>query len=94
MGFCSRLGESPTTWKHFGLEPTQVVNSVILVLLRQETVTWGGLDLGSTSVGRGITGGGSGYASILAHAEGALYGTDSGTRLGDLEENWFLLFSN
>jgi hypothetical protein len=30
-----------------------------------------------------ITGGGSGYAAILVHAEGVLYGTD-----------WFILFSN
>jgi hypothetical protein len=49
MGFCSRLGESPSTWKHFGPAPTQVLNSVILDLLRQETATWGGLDLGMDS---------------------------------------------
>jgi hypothetical protein len=79
MGFCSRLGESPNTWKHFGPEPTQVLNSVISVLLRQETATWGGLDLGSAGVWRGITGGGSGYAGILAHAGGALYGTELGS---------------
>jgi hypothetical protein len=47
MGFCSRLGERPNTWKHFGPAPTQVLNSVISDLLRQETATWGGLDLGS-----------------------------------------------
>jgi len=29
--------------------------------------------------GRGITGGGSGYAAILANAEGALYGTELGS---------------
>jgi hypothetical protein len=29
--------------------------------------------------GTGITGGGSGYAAILAHAEGALYGTELGS---------------
>ena len=28
--------------------------------------------------GRGITGGGSGYAALLAHAGGALYGTELG----------------
>ena len=39
MGFCSRLGESPNTWKHFGPEPTQAQYSVISVLVRQETVT-------------------------------------------------------
>jgi len=47
---CSRLGESPNTRKHFGLEPTQVLNSVISDLLRQETATWGGLDLGRAGV--------------------------------------------
>ena len=45
MGFCSRLGESPNSWKHFEPAPTQVLNSVILVLLRQETATWGGRHL-------------------------------------------------
>ena len=49
MGFCSRLGESPNTWKHFGPAPTQVLNSVISDLLRQETATWGGLDLGTVT---------------------------------------------
>jgi hypothetical protein len=39
--------------------------------------------------GTGITGGGFGYAAILAHAGGAVR-----YRLGDLKENWFLLFSN
>jgi len=29
--------------------------------------------------GRGITGGGSGYAAILAHAGGVLYGTEFGS---------------
>jgi hypothetical protein len=29
--------------------------------------------------GTGITGGGSGYAAILAHAEGVLYGTELGS---------------
>jgi hypothetical protein len=79
MGFCSRLGESPNTWKHFGPAPTQVLNSVISVLLRQETATWGGCDLGALDSGTGITGGGSGYAALLAHAEGALYGTELGS---------------
>jgi hypothetical protein len=81
MGFCSRLGESPNTWKHFGPEPTQVLNSVISVLLRalrQETATWGGWTWAADS-GTGITGGGPGYAALLAHAEGALYGTELGS---------------
>ena len=46
MGFCSRLGESPNTWKQLGLALTKVLNSVISVLLCQETATWGGCDLG------------------------------------------------
>jgi hypothetical protein len=50
MGSCGRFGEIPNTWKHFGPEPTQVLNSVISVLLRQGTATWGGLDLGSDGV--------------------------------------------
>ena len=81
MGFCSRLGESPNTWKHFGPEPTQVLNSVISVLLRQETATWGGLDLvsdGFSDSGSRITGGGSGFAALLAHAGGVVYGTELG----------------
>jgi hypothetical protein len=36
--------------------------------------------------GTGITGGGSGYAAILAHAGGVLYGSE----LGDLQESWFI----
>jgi hypothetical protein len=79
MGFCSRLGESPNTWKHFGPEPTQVLNSVISVLLRQETTTWGGLDLGSDGVWDGDCGWGSGFTAILAHAGGVLYGTELGS---------------
>ena len=59
LGSCGRLGESSNTWKHFGPEPTKAQYSVISVLVRQETVTWGGwtwaLDSGSR-----ITGGGSG----------------------------------
>jgi hypothetical protein len=43
--------------------------------------------------GRGITGGRSGYAALLAHAGGALYGTELGSvtlkRIG-----FVLLFSN
>ena len=42
MGSCGRLGESPNTWKHFGPDPTQAQYSVNSVLVRQETVTWGG----------------------------------------------------
>jgi hypothetical protein len=41
----------------------------------------GRLDLGNPALdsGTGITGGGSGYAAILAHAGGALYGTELGS---------------
>ena len=81
MGLCSRPGEDPhrcaTTWKHFGPEP-QAQYSVISVLVLQETVTWGGWTWALDSV-RGITGGGSGYAAILAHAGGVLYGTELGS---------------
>ena len=51
--------------------------------LRLSTVTaWA-----ATVSGRGITGGGSGYARGRSSVR-------YGTRLGDLKENWFLLFSN
>ena len=42
--------------------------------------------------GRGITGGGSGYAALLAHAEGVLYGMELGPVT--LKRIGFLLFSN
>ena len=48
--------------------------------------TWAAMDSGS-----GITGGGSEYAALLAHGRSSVR---YGTRLGDLEENWLLLFSN
>jgi hypothetical protein len=92
MGFCSRLGESPNTWKHFGPEPTQVLNSVISDLLRQKTATWGGLDLGSVCVWDGDYGWG-----VRVRRPFGARGMSSvryGTRLGDLKESWFLLFSN
>jgi len=92
MGFCSRLGESPNTWKHFGQEPTQLLNSVISVFLRQETATWGGLDLGI----HGFWNGDYGWGVRVRRHFGAR-GRSSvryGARLGDLKENWFLLFSN
>jgi hypothetical protein len=82
------------TWKHFGQARTQVLNSVILVLLRQETATWGGLDLGS--VGPGVWEGDYGWGVRVRRPFGAR-GRSSvryGTRFGDLTENWFLLFSN
>ena len=78
-GSCGRFGESPNTWKHFGPEPTQAQYSVISVLFRQETVTWGGWTWAAMDSGTGITGGGSGYAAILAHAGGVLYGMELGS---------------
>jgi hypothetical protein len=42
--------------------------------------------------GRRITGGGSGYAVILAHAGGVLYGMELGSVT--LKRIGFLLFSN
>jgi hypothetical protein len=124
MGFCSKLGESPNTWKHFGPKPTQVLNSVISVLLRQETATWrtreelctvrnsvtlkrigffcfpikhstrtwGGLNLGSDGFWKGDYGwGGRVRRPFGARGRSSIR---YGTRLGDLKENWFLLFSN
>jgi len=79
MGSCGRLGESPNTWKHFGPEPTQVLNSVISVLLRQETATWRGLDLGSAGVWDGDYWWGVWVRRPLAHAGGVLYGTELGS---------------
>jgi hypothetical protein len=63
LRFKTSQSESSSTPSH--------LNSVILV--RQETatcqagedVTWAAMDSG---LGRGITGGGSGYAALLAHA--------------------------
>ena len=91
MGFCSRFGESPNTWRHFGPAPTQVLNSVISVLLRQETATWGGCDL-SDGFWKGDYGWG---VRVRRHfGEHGMSSVRYGTRLGDLKENWFLLFSN
>ena len=92
MGFCSRLGESPNTWKHFGPEPTQVLNSVISVLLRQETATWGGCDLGNSGVWDRDYGWGVRVRRHLAHAEGVLYGMELGSVT--LKRIGFFLFSN
>jgi hypothetical protein len=49
--------------------------------IKHSTHTWGGLDLSTMDSGTGITGasGGSGYAAILAHAGGVLYGTELGS---------------
>ena len=83
MGPCSRLGESPNTWKHFGPELTQVLNSVISVLLCQETATWGGCDLGDSGVWKGDYG----WGDRVRRPFGAR-GRSSvryGIRLGDLK---------
>jgi|LakMenEpi03Aug12_release.lakeMendotaPanAssembly.Ray.scaffolds.fasta_scaffold4672556_1 hypothetical protein len=51
----------------------------------------------ATVTGTRITGGGSGYAALLPQSASGARGRSSvlyGTRLGDLEENWFILFSN
>ncbi len=60
-------------------EPTQVLNSVISVLLRQETATWGGCDLGNSGVWDGDYGWGVRVRRHLAHAEGVLYGMELGS---------------
>jgi hypothetical protein len=93
MGFCSRLGESPNTWKHFGQAQTQVLNSVISDLLRQETATWGGLSLDLGSAGVWDRDYGWGVRVRRPFDACGRRSVQYGTRLGDLEENWFLLFS-
>ena len=42
-------------------------------------MTWGCWTWAALDSGRGITGGGSGYAALLAHAGGVLYGTELGS---------------
>jgi len=59
-------------------EQTQVLNSVISVLLRQETVTWGGLELVSAGVWEGDYGWGVRVRRPVG-ARGALYGTELGS---------------
>ena len=66
------------------------MNSVISVLLRQETATWGGLDLGSDGVWDRDYGWG-----VRVRRHFGARGRSSvryGTRLGDLKESWFILF--
>ena len=92
MGFGSRLGESPNTWKHFGQAPTQVLNSVISVLLRQETATWGGCDLGNSGVWERDYGWGVRVRRHLAHAEGVLYGMELGSvtlKINTQHTHWY-----
>ena len=78
MGFCSRLGESNNTWKHFGPDPGSELSHLGLAPPRDRDLGRFGpgqaLDSGSR-----ITGGGSGYAALLAHARGVLYGTELGS---------------
>ena len=79
MGSCGRLGESPNTWKHFGPEPTRAIEP----RHRPPGQRWileAGLRVG-VRVGRPF---GARRRSSVRY----------GTRLGDLKENWFLLFSN
>jgi hypothetical protein len=66
------------------------VNSVISVLVRQETATWGGCDLGGDGFGEGDYGWG-----VRVRRPFGARGMSSvryGIRLGDLKENWFLCF--
>jgi hypothetical protein len=75
-----------------GPELTQVLNSVISVLVPQETATWGGCDLGGDGFWEGDYGWG-----VRVRRHFSVRGMSSvryGTRFGDLKENWFLLFSN
>ena len=88
--FCFPIKHSTHT--HFGPEPTQVLNLVISVLLCQEPATWGGLDLGSA----GVWDRDYGWGVRVLRPFGARRRSSVryGTWLGDLKENWFLLFSN
>ena len=72
-----------------GRQQTQVLNSVISVLLRQETATWGGLDLGSD--GFWDQDYGWGFRVRCPFDARGRSSVRYGTRLGDLKENWFLL---
>ena len=47
--------------------------------IKHSTHTWGGWTWAAMDSGSRITGGGSGYAAILAHAGGVLYGTELGS---------------
>jgi hypothetical protein len=61
-------------------------------LVRQETATWGGCDLGNFGFWKQDYGWG-----VRVRRPFGARGRSSvryGTRLGDLKENWFLLFSN
>jgi hypothetical protein len=55
------------------------LNSVISVLLRQETATWGGCDLGNSGVWERDYGWGVRVRRHLAHAGGVLYGMELGS---------------
>ena len=75
-----------------GRKLTQVLNSVISVLVRQETATWGGCDLGNS----GVWDRDYGWGVRVCRHVGArgMSSIRYGARLGDLKENWFLMFSN
>ena len=83
MGFYSRLGESPNTWKHFGPEP----GIILSVLVAQLVGRLGGDGFWEQDYGWGVR---------VRRPFGArgMRSVRYGTRLGDLKENWFLLFSN
>jgi len=78
------------TVKHFWPELTQVLNSVISLLVRQETVTWGGCDLGNSCVWDEDYWWG---VRVCCHFGGCgMSSVQYGIRLCDLKENWFLCF--
>jgi len=82
---CSRLGESPNTGKHFGPEADPGI--ILSVLVAQLVGRLGGDGFWEKDYGWGVRVrrpfGARGRSSVRY-----------GTRLGDLKENWFLLFSN
>ena len=70
MGFYSRLGESPNTWKHFGPEPGIILSVLVAQLVGR---------LGGDGFWEQDYGWGSGFAALLAHAGGVLYGMELGS---------------
>ena len=88
MGFCSRLGESPNSIQYLetfraGADP----GTILSVLVAQLVGRLGGDVFWERHYGWGVRVcrpfGARGMSSVRY-----------GTRLGDLKENWFLLFSN
>jgi len=93
MGFCSRLGGEPQYLEtvRAGTDPGSELSHLGLALPRDRDLGRFGPGHAMDS-GRGITSGGSGFAAILAHAEGALYGTELGSVTFKLKRIGFFCF--